>query len=358
MKENILKQFDDSSLLYSNFGDKCKGILIELLDDNGIYVHFISSRTKTKASLSKKIDSKKDKYNSLSDITDISGIRIITYLESDVNRVAELVEREFQIDNENSIDKRKLKSDQFGYRSLHYVISLSEQRASISENIKYKSLKIEIQIRSILQHAWAEIEHDLGYKGAIAIPENFKRNFNRLAALLETADIEFDRLKKDLTGYEFDVKEIIKNHPEDVLIDQASIVSFVKTYGVFEQARKIIAQNTGCEFYDKDDYIGELERFVLFKIETIGQLESLISKNQQHFLSFVNELTKNIYELRLTSSLPLFYFQHFLACLDESEEFVEEYFTYGTIQIGGGGRSAREIINIYIRAKIELPLTV
>lgn len=351
MKEDILKQFDDLSALYLTFGDKCKGILIELLEDNGIFVHFISTRTKTRASLANKIASKKDKYNSLIDITDICGIRIITYLESDVNRVAELVEREFKIDKENSIDKRKLKSDQFGYRSLHYVISLNDQRTSISENKKYNSLKLEIQIRSILQHAWAEIEHDLGYKGAIAIPENFKRNFNRLAALLETADIEFDRLKKDLTEYEFEVNEIIKNHPDDVLIDQASIVSFVKSNDAFEQARNIIAQNTGCEFFDKDDYRGELERFVLFKIGSIGQLESIISNNQRHYLSFVNKFTKNMKESRLNSSLPLFYFQHFLACQKESEEFLDEYFNYGTLTMGVGERIARDFTNIYNSSK-------
>jgi putative GTP pyrophosphokinase len=350
MKADIFKQFDETNLLYSNFGGKCRNILVELLQDNGISVHYISTRTKTKESLSKKIDSKKDKYNNLSDITDICGIRIITYLESDVNRVAELIEKEFQIDKENSIDKRKLKSDQFGYRSLHYVISLNEQRSSISENKKYKHLKLEIQVRSILQHAWAEIEHDLGYKGTIAIPENFKRNFNRLAALLETADIEFDRLKKDLTEYEYEVKEIIESHPNDVLIDQASLISFGKSNKIFEEARIIIARNTGCDFFDKDDYQGELERFVLFKIESIGQLESLISHNQKHYLSFVDEFTKDLKEANLYSSLPLFYFQHFLACSRESEEFIEEYFEYGSIKMGGG-RNAKEFINVYTSSK-------
>lgn len=346
MKEDILKQFEETDLLYSNFGEKCKGIIIELLEDNSISVHYITSRTKTKTSLSKKIDSKKDKYTCLSDITDICGIRVITYLESDVNRVAELIEKEFHIDKENSIDKRKLKSDQFGYRSLHYVISLNEQRSTISENKKYKHLKLEIQVRSILQHAWAEIEHDLGYKGSIAIPENFKRNFNRLAALLETADVEFDRLKKDLTNYESELKEIINSHPNEVLIDQASLNSFVNNNKIFDQARKIITRNTGCVFFEKDDYRSELERFALFKIETIGQLESLISNHQKHYLSFVDEFTKDVREVSLNSSLPLFYFQHFLACSRNSEEFLEEYFEYGTIKMYGS-KQAKEFIKIY-----------
>lgn len=139
MKEDILQQFEDTNQLYSNFGVKCKGILIELLEDRGISVHHISTRTKTKNSLFKKINSKEDNYNTLSDITDICGIRIITYLESDVNKVAELIEKEFHIDTENSIDKRKLKSDQFGYRSLHYVITLNKQEVL---SVRTKNMKL------------------------------------------------------------------------------------------------------------------------------------------------------------------------------------------------------------------------
>lgn len=350
MKEEILIQFDETNSLYTNLGDKCIGILKELLVDNNIQTHQISARTKNKNSLSKKIDSKKNKYKKLSDITDICGIRVITYLESDVNKVAELIEKEFEIDKENSIDKRNLKSDQFGYRSLHYVVSFDELRSQISEFRKYNGLKFEIQVRSILQHAWAEIEHDLGYKGEITIPEHFKRNFNRLSALLETADIEFDRLKKDLNEYEHNVTATILTFPNEVLIDQASLSSFVKNNEIFEKARKIISRNTKCEFFDSIDYVGELERFSLFEINTIGELEQLVTRNQNHYLSFVDNFTKPMKENRLNNSIPLFYFQHYLACSMNSEDFLNKYFNYGTLKMLGD-TTEEEFLKLFNESK-------
>ncbi|MES2727638.1 MAG: RelA/SpoT domain-containing protein [Bacteroidota bacterium] len=355
MKEQILKQFEETNHLYKSFGENCKRALTELLNDNNIYVHHISVRTKDKPSLTKKIDSKEGKYNDLSDITDICGIRIITYLESDVNKVAELIEKEFQIDKDNSIDKRKLKSDQFGYRSVHFVVSFDEKRSSVSENKKYVGLKSEIQVRSILQHAWAEIEHDLGYKAEITIPEDFKRNFNRLAALLETADIEFDRLKRDLTKYEDEVQVKIQNHPDDVLIDQASIISFMKSNKVFTKARNIIVKNTSCEFVEREDFVFELERFSMFKIETIGQLESLISQNEKHYLSFVNEFTKAKKIPFLYSSVALLYFLHYLAGSKNSVPYVKEYFEYGTVAIQiDNNQEANYLVKLYNSSKPKL----
>lgn len=351
MKDKILDQFDQTKILYENFGEKIKGILTELIKDNQIAIHNISHRIKTHYSLSKKIDNKKDKYSCLEEITDLCGIRIITYLESDVNRVAEIIEREFEIDIENSVDKRKLNADQFGYKSLHYVVSLDNHRGSISENIKYSKLKLEIQVRSILQHAWAEIEHDLGYKGQISIPEIFKRNFNRLAALLETADVEFDRLKKDLSDYEIAVKQEIATKPNNVQINKASIASFTSTNAIFDKARQIIKKNTGCLFIDREDFIGELERFKLFKIETIGQLEKILKQNERQYLAFVDKFTKDIREEILGNTLPLFYFQHYLACIENSEQFLNEYFEYGTRKMGGDSRGPQEFLSIYNEIK-------
>lgn len=346
MKEKILKQFDETKGLYSLFGEKCKAIIDDILRDKSIIIHQINSRTKTKESLGRKIDSKKDKYADINEITDICGIRIITYLESDVNRVAEIIEKEFKPDYPNSVDKRKLKADQFGYKSLHYVISLNDERLNLSENKKYNGLKIEVQIRSILQHAWAEIEHDLGYKGTISIPEDFKRSFNRLAALLETADVEFDRLKRDLTDYEIAVKDKIKKEPNQVKIDQASLHSFITTNKIFEKARGVIAEATKCEFSKISNLTLELERLEFFKIQTIGELENIIEQNQKHYLAFVKEFIIGLDEKKLNMDLPLFYFLHFLACKPCDEAYLNNYFTYGTMALGGE-MTARDFIDVF-----------
>ncbi|WP_242785636.1 GTP pyrophosphokinase [Bacillus cereus] len=125
-----------------------------------------------------KVEKGGNKYSTLNDITDISGIRVITYFSDDVDKVASMIQNEFEIDETNSVDKRTLLDpDRFGYLSLHYVIKLNTLRTSLVEYQRFKDLKAEVQIRSILQHAWAEIEHDLGYKSKNSIPRVVKRDF-------------------------------------------------------------------------------------------------------------------------------------------------------------------------------------
>ncbi|MBE9586518.1 (p)ppGpp synthetase [Mucilaginibacter sp. JRF] len=347
---NIIEQLSKNSSIYSSFTEKCKTLIVDLLNDVGINVHHITFRIKKSQSLERKIEAKGNKYKDISEITDICGIRIITYLDSDVNKVAQIIEKEFEVDYANSVDKRKLKADQFGYKSLHYVISLTNERLKLSEYKRYQELKLEIQVRSILQHAWAEIEHDLGYKGEIAIPDKFKRNFNRLSALLETADIEFDRLKTDLFAFKDDVKEDIKKNPKSVKIDQVSIISFIKTNKIFKEALNIIQKNTGCIFYEKNDFIGELERFQFFDIKYIGEISELLNKHRVHYLTFVDQFTSEIREDKLSFGLPLFYFQHYLACLKNSTNYLEEYFEYGNQKMSGV-KTANDFLNIFNKSK-------
>lgn len=168
-KYNILEQYDKSKFLYESLCSKTEQLIKELLDANGIIIHYISYRTKERVKLQEKISRKGNKYSDIHEITDIAGIRIITNFAEDVNKVAEIIKSEFDIDFDNTIDKRNHASDKFGYMSMHYVVSILKSRLKFTEYKPYKDLKIEIQIRSILQHGWAEIEHDLGYKGAKGI---------------------------------------------------------------------------------------------------------------------------------------------------------------------------------------------
>jgi ppGpp synthetase/RelA/SpoT-type nucleotidyltranferase len=112
---------------------------------------------------------------------------------------------------ENTIDKRKtLSPNVFGYLSVHYVVSFDKNRLKKKAFADYKDIRFEIQIRSILQHAWAEIEHDLGYKSEIEVPDEIRRKFSRLAGLLEIADSEFISLRDISKNYALDVETVEK----------------------------------------------------------------------------------------------------------------------------------------------------
>ena len=346
MKDKILKEFDSLKNTLNDLKDKMAVLLSDLIKNESIQVHQINGRIKERCSLEGKIDRKQDKYKSLQEITDIVGIRVITYLESDVDRIADIVMREFEVDVKNSIDKRKLNSDQFGYRSLHFVVSCNNDRIKLVEYKRFVKMKFEIQIRSILQHAWAEIEHDLGYKGITSIPDTSKRSFNRLAALLESADLEFDRLKKDLTKYESEVEELIQNEPENVSIDQASLISFVKNNKTINDAQAIIARNVGCSFTPNMDYKDKIEVFKnIFGILNISMLHNMVEDNRELFLEFVNEFTKDLKYDELNGTITIFYLQHFLASKDENEEFLSKYTQFA--HLGG----AIDMIRIVQNAK-------
>ncbi|GAB0170994.1 RelA/SpoT domain-containing protein [Lysinibacillus sp. CTST325] len=188
---------------YKRFSLKMELLLKEILDEQGITYYEVSSRCKDVKSFKEKVE-KKGYENPKDEIFDFSGIRVITYVESEVNKVSEVIDNEFYIIEEHSVDKTKeLNDDQFGYRSVHYVAKLNDERSELPEYNKYQNIPFEIQVRTLLQHAWAEIEHDRSYKLKEKLPENLelKRRFHLLAANLELADREFDKIVNDIENY-------------------------------------------------------------------------------------------------------------------------------------------------------------
>lgn len=172
------------------------------LKQNGIQVTAIEGRVKEEKSLAGKLAKKGYKYNSLTDVTDILGTRIITLYEDDVDKIAAIVENMFVMDWKNSVDKRKLHQlDSFGYSSLHYICKIPESLFYDDAHKEINSLSFEIQIRTTLQHVWSAIEHDIGYKSGIDIPKEYLRTLNILAGMLEMVDNEFSRIRTSLNAY-------------------------------------------------------------------------------------------------------------------------------------------------------------
>lgn len=235
--ENIIDSYDVHLPRYESYSKFLSSLIESLILNQEIKTHSISSRVKNRKSTENKILIK-GKYQSIEDITDIVGVRIVTHYADEVDLIASIIENEFIIDKEKSIDKRaSLAPDRFGYLSLHYIVSLSENRSSLSENMRFKGLKAEIQIRSILQHTWAEIEHDTGYKTSIEVPKHIRRKFSRLASLLELADEQFISIKKELLEYEKKTDDEFKKENNDTNIDME--INKI-TYEKFLMSSKIV----------------------------------------------------------------------------------------------------------------------
>lgn len=273
----ILKEYDDSKILLENLDRTLLNLINSLLEQKNIRVHQVQTRVKDRDSLKNKIIRKNDKYESLSDITDIVGVRIITYFDDEVDQIATMIEEEFFIDQDNSVDKREVDNDKFGYRSLHYVANLKKDRINLLEYSSYGEQKFEFQIRTILQHSWAEIEHDLGYKGEFEIPSTAKRTFYRVAALLEQADIEFVKLKSTIAEYETSLSQDIKTNPSQIEINKASLTSFM-------------SQNDNVIIFEDDVFVGECNLVIIdFDIERFAH-DKLINRIKKLGINNIKQL--------------------------------------------------------------------
>ena len=225
----------------TEFGQTVKRLMSELLLSKYIAAHTIDFRVKTEQSARRKmlrLDAGNQGYEKLHDLL---GLRITCYFSDDVDRIVELIEEQFDVDPGMSIDKGKqLGTREFWYRSVHRVAKISQSRAGLAEYSRYKSLRFEIQIRTVLQHAWAEIEHDLGYKQE-TIPEPMSRRFSMLAGVLELVDYEFMALRDELAHYEEQADNAVKAEATDLPLDLATLTALVKHEPKFVEMDKAIA---------------------------------------------------------------------------------------------------------------------
>jgi len=215
--EVIRKYVSEQRGTYRLLSEKTKEFLSSILSSKGIVPHSIASREKDPEELREKITRQAEVPDALfNGITDLAGVRIIAYFPSDVDKIVPLIEKEFNIDSRHSMDKR-LSSDPaiFGYASVHFVVQFRSEMLKLPEYAVFDKMKCEIQVRTILQHAWAEIEHDIVYKSPGEIPFRVRRRFACLAGLLEIADREFESLRQD----EMAVREAIQSRIKKVKID-------------------------------------------------------------------------------------------------------------------------------------------
>jgi putative GTP pyrophosphokinase len=282
METDFDSEYARTALLLGPLGGKAERLVQDLTGGAGLRIHSVVSRVKTKDSCLRKMH-KTDEPRALSSLTDVLGLRIITYLRDDVNAVARIVESEFHIDTENSVDKQAaLDPDRFGYLSVHYIAQVSQTRAHLPEYREYHGVKFEIQIRSILQHAWAEIEHDLGYKTEAAVPRPVRRRFSRLASLLELADDEFIAIRDELAAHREKSRSVIRRGNLDVDIDQDTLLSFVESDARIRDLDQFLARGMGrpCRERASRSYIGaRVERLQSAGFATIEELSNFLDEN-------------------------------------------------------------------------------
>lgn len=287
--DEAVKWYTANRNKYELLSGKVSDIIKEVLDSKNIEYYTISSRTKEIDSFKDKIEKKS--YNHFNEIKDFSGIRVITYVESEADKVADIVKEIFEINDSESIDKSKeLGVDKVGYRSIHYIAKFTSDRIKLAEFKQFSGLEFEIQVRTILEHAWAEIEHDRNYKYSGVLPDKIQRRFSILAGVLELADREFDNISLNIDSYKNEVTEKTKIGEFNIPINSTSL----KQFFIEKMGNIPNVEYSSGDMENSKEIIQELNDMGL---NTLEDLNNIIPTN------FVEILTKYASKFRWENNL-------------------------------------------------------
>jgi len=216
-REALASEYRARAVTFQAFAERLRELCGVLLRGDGVHLDHVESRVKTLESFLEKIEHKKYYDAPFERIKDLVGLRIVTYYQDEVERVRSMIEREFIVDEDHSVDKSaSLEADRFGYRSLHLIVSLAPPRSALPEWRPYVGLPAEIQVRSILQHAWAVFSREFDYKAPSQAPDALRRKLFQLSAQLEGADQDFTTLR-------LRSEEIAKEYHADVTQGQLEL---------------------------------------------------------------------------------------------------------------------------------------
>jgi ppGpp synthetase/RelA/SpoT-type nucleotidyltranferase len=348
----ILISYDERFKHYEAFAERLQVLLGQLLRVPGLRAPSITGRVKSREDVEQKLLKPGKNYSQLEDITDICGVRVITYFTGEVDQVAKIIEEEFNLDHNHCVDKRVYQDpDRFGYKSLHYVVSLKPKRTDLPEYSAFKGFKAEVQLRTVIQHAWAEIEHDLGYKSSVAVPKDAKRKLFRLAALLELADEEFAEVKNTLLRRTSEVRADLKRGDLDVEIDSTSLAEFVLADSIIANSDIEIARRCRATL-QASSWIGmeALATWLRFVgITTIAQLRSLFVEKRHSIIDLASQRLSKPEVPALTHGVAILYASYYIAATTGGKQRILEFLDRNGFNSGDGNESvATDIMRDYI----------
>ncbi len=358
-KDERLSQFDSWRPVLERCLEKLRDEVGFLLKREGIAIHLLSGRVKSRESLRYKLSRPDKTYKTLWNVSDLIGLRITVYFEDTIERIAQVIEGSLPVDFSKSTDKFRIKDHgTFGYRSLHYVSALPANREF--ETPLPPEFRFEIQIRTVLQDAWAEVEHDLGYKSLrykseSFVPSGIRRRFSRIASLLEIVDEEFVSIRRELDAHEQSARTALSDPSKPVAIDGVSLKSVLDEGGVRALDREV-AGVLGKDLAEEvffPEYLLKLLR--LAGLKTTADLLSAIEKHGPRVPGIIPpyfEFTKRAWQLTVNSidrvyrGYGLFFLAHVTVILShhlEIDKVSQLASIYRELDYPDDEKSAREV---------------
>jgi putative GTP pyrophosphokinase len=226
----VLQQFDSMKSRLEALCDTTEVLIEQALRAKQIAFQGVHSRVKSRHKIKTKYERADKSYSRLEDLTDLAGLRIVTLLSGDVDKVAEVIRAQFPVHEQHTADKRVVEPDRFGYQSLHYICEYSPQRVALPEYTRFARLRFEVQIRSVFHHVWAELQHG-AYDLQKNYPKELTRRYSCLSAVLELADREFAAILEEEAKYARSAAVIVETNAGDldkIDLNALSLASFAE----------------------------------------------------------------------------------------------------------------------------------
>lgn len=262
--------------------------IIDVLDDAGLTFDRVSVRIKDRMSFARKLANEAyPDYDSFTDAHDVIGVRVITFHSSEIPQLKDALSGLFTV--VRVIDKaaETAREGRFGYASQHLIVSAKDEPWAAEDGASPKY--IEIQLRTVLQHAWAEFEHDVRYKNQqhpeTSSPE-VQRAFTLAAGLIELADEQFDK-----------IAGIIGTSGEEVegTLDEESLP-------------RVLSRIVGSQYPTSrvDYYHYAIEMLAAHEITTVAQLRELLAPKRLKALRKAMNYPYYPGQVRLVDDMLLF----------------------------------------------------
>lgn len=269
--ENFLQNYNEHDRRrYQQFAEHLLSKITDVLRDRKIDIAYSSARAKTLASLEKKCQKQiKDENGDLSykysyfqnEIMDMAGIRIVTYLLEDVPVIQAVIQELFHIHESDSEDKLDLLgTNKVGYLSVHYIVELKSE-AITPDEYNYRGMKCEVQVRTVLEDAWAQVFHDRAYKNELPTMNSGKllRRTNLLAGGLELLDLQINEVVTAYDQYSGVSRKKRLQCILDMPVDRINLLNYFECllekepcFYHYDQVKKLLDDFSVCTIRDLD----------------------------------------------------------------------------------------------------------
>jgi ppGpp synthetase/RelA/SpoT-type nucleotidyltranferase len=203
--DNEIERFNRIRPQYENFAEVLERVL-ESGAREFAPLATIETRAKSVARVAENLQRNSDLVEAL---PDLCGGRVVVQTRGQANQVVRFVERYFDVDSKSTgqsdVASQALGS---GYRPVSLVVSLNETRAkALASVLDVKvpdgilGLEAEIEIRTVLEHAWANVNHEMDHGVPLPLPERWRRELDELSRVLQAVDVSFSRLRAGFRTY-------------------------------------------------------------------------------------------------------------------------------------------------------------